>query len=146
MGNLILLVEDNEDDVFIMQKAIKRAGIANPVRVVEDGQKALDYVEGRGEFADRARYPLPSLILLDLKLPEVHGFDVLKAIRANGALPHLLVIVLTSSDQGSDIERAYRTGANSYLVKPPMPQQLDAMVRTFSEYWLQWNRQPPGKL
>ena len=139
---MILLVEDNEDDIFIMQKAIKRAGIAAPIFVVEDGRKALDYVEGRGEFADRSRYPLPQLILLDLKLPQLHGFDVLKAIRSNPALPPLLIIVLTSSDQDSDIERAYRIGANSYLVKPPTPEKLDGMVKAFHEYWFEWNARP----
>lgn len=142
MSDLILLVEDNEDDVFIMQNAIKRAGIKSPVFVAEDGRKALDYVEGQGPFADRARFPFPQLMLLDLKLPEVHGFDVLRTIRANTALPPLLIIILTSSDQDSDIERAYRSGANSYLVKPPTPDKLAAMVKVLSEYWLQWNASP----
>jgi len=139
MSKLILLVEDNEDDVFIMQNAVKRAGIPGPLFVVDDGQKALDYLEGRGQFANRRQYPVPQLILLDLKLPQLHGFDVLKAIRSNAALPPLLVVVLTSSDQDSDIERAYRVGANSYLVKPSTPEKLDGMIKAFHEYWFQWN-------
>jgi CheY-like chemotaxis protein len=144
MHKLILLVEDNEDDVFILQNAFKKAGIINPMFVAEDGRRALDYLEGRGKFADRAQFPLPALVLLDLNLPQIHGLDVLKSVRANPALPPLLVVVLTSSDQEPDIDRAYRLGASSYLTKPPTPQKLDALVRCFGEYWFQWNTRPPA--
>ena len=145
MNKLILLVEDNEDDVFIMQNAFKKARITNPLFVAEDGREALDYLEGRGKFADRAQFPLPALVLLDLQLPQIHGLDVLKSIRANTALPPLLVVVLTSSDQESDIERAYRLGANSYLTKPTTPQKLDSLASCLGEYWFDWNTRPPSK-
>ena len=145
MNKVVLLVEDNEDDVFIMQNALKKAQINNPLFVAEDGRKALDYLEGRGKFADRAQFPLPAFVLLDLKLPQIHGLDVLKSIRANPALPPLLVVVLTSSDQEPDIERAYRLGANSYLTKPPTPHKLDSLVKCLGEYWLVWNTRPPNK-
>lgn len=143
MSDLILLVEDNEDDVFIMQNAVKRARMPNRLFVAEDGRKALNYLEGQGEFADRVRFPLPQLVLLDLKLPQLHGFDVLKAVRSNAALPPLLIIVLTSSNQDSDIERAYRAGANSYLVKPPTPDKLESMLKAMNDYWFQWNAALP---
>ena len=143
MDKLILLVEDNEDDVFIMRTALKKAGLINPIFVAEDGQHALDYLEGRGKFSNRAQFPLPALVLLDLKLPQIHGLDVLKSIRTNPSLPPFLVIVFTSSDQEPDIERAYRLGANSYLTKPPTPQKLDALVKCLGEYWFQWNTVHP---
>src|SRR5256885_11012165 len=117
LNKLVLLVEDNEDDVFIMQNAFQKARIANPIFVAGDGRSALDYLEGLGKFADRAQFPLPGLVLLDLNLPQVHGLDVLKSIRANPLLRPTLVVVLTSSDQESDIDKAYRIGANSYLTK-----------------------------
>ena len=138
----MLLVEDNEDDVFIMQNAFKRAGIANPMFVAEDGRSALDYLEGLGKFADRAQFPVPGLVLLDLNLPRIHGFDVLKSIRANPPLRPTLVVVLTSSDQETDIDTAYRIGANSYLTKPGNPQRIDAMVKCLGEYWFDWNIRP----
>src|SRR6476620_1948906 len=115
----VLLVEDNEDDVFFMQRAFKIAGIANPLMVTEDGQQALDYLAGRGKFSDRARFPLPCMVLLDLQLPLVQGVDVLKWIRSQFEFQTLLVIVFTSSRVDRDIEAAYRCGANSFLVKPP---------------------------
>ena len=142
MSNTILLVEDNEDDVFIMKNALKRAGIDNPVFVAEDGRKALDYLEGAGKFADREQFPMPSLVLLDLKLPIVMGLDVLKSIRTNPAMPAMLVVVLTSSDQHSDIDRAYRIGANSYVVKPPTPEKMLSLAKCIGEYWFQWNSLP----
>lgn len=140
---LILLVEDNEDDVFILKMAFKKAGLRHPVAVAEDGQQALDYLRGAGEFADRNRFPLPALVLLDLKLPKIMGLDVLRAIRENPGLAPLIVTVLTSSDQDRDIERAYRLGANSYLVKPSAADRILQMARTLCEYWLEWNVSPP---
>jgi CheY-like chemotaxis protein len=146
MNKLVLLVEDNEDDIFIMQNAFKKAGIVNPMFVAEDGRSALDYLEGLGKFADRAQFPFPGLVLLDLNLPRVHGLDVLKFIRANPSLRPTLVVVLTSSDQEIDIEKAYSLGANSYLTKPGSPQNLEAMVRCLAEYWLEWNSRPAASL
>ena len=139
----ILLVEDNEDDVFIMRRAFTKAGIKNPLFVAEDGRVALDYMEGAGEFKDRGRFPIPALMLLDLKLPRVMGLDVLKSIRSNPAVPAILVVVLTSSDQQPDIDRAYRLGANSYVVKPPMPEKMESLARCMSDYWFGWNALPP---
>jgi CheY-like chemotaxis protein len=140
----ILLVEDNEDDIFFMQRAFKQVGITNPIRVVEDGQAALDYLEGKGQFTDRDKFPFPYLILLDLKLPKVMGLDVLKRIRTNPALPSFLVVVLTSSSEQSDVQRAYRLGANSYLIKPANAERLVNLVKCLGEYWFDWNTRPPA--
>ena len=138
----ILLVEDNEDDVFLMRRALKSAGIVNPLRIVEDGQKAIDYLQGAREFADRTAHPLPALIFLDLKLPFVRGLDVLAWLRTEDRFKSIIVVVLTSSEEPSDLSNAYKLGANSYLVKPPTPQQLEELAKAFKLYWLHFNKIP----
>ena len=136
----ILLVEDNEDDVFLMKRALKGANVVNPLLVVEDGQEAVDYLGGAGKFADRESYPLPAVVFLDLKLPLISGHDVLAWIRRQYALESLVVIVLTSSNEASDLSRSYALGANSYLVKPPTPEQLEDLAKAFKWYWLEYNQ------
>jgi len=136
----ILLVEDNEDDVFLMQRALKGARVINPLFVVEDGQEAVDYLGGAGKFGDRETYPLPAIVFLDLKLPLISGHDVLAWVRRQKELESLVVIVLTSSNEASDLSRCYALGANSYLVKPPTPEQLEDLANAFRWYWLEYNR------
>ena len=136
----ILLVEDNEDDVFLMKRALKAARVTNPLYVVEDGQEAVDYLGGAGKFADRESYPLPAVVFLDLKLPLISGHDVLAWIRRQNALESVVVIVLTSSNEASDLSRSYALGANSYLVKPPTPEQLEELAKAFKWYWLEYNQ------
>ena len=136
----ILLVEDNEDDVFLMKRALKAARVTNPLYVVEDGQEAVDYLGGAGKFANRESYPLPAVVFLDLKLPLISGHDVLAWIRRQNALESLVVIVLTSSNEASDLSRSYALGANSYLVKPPTPEQLEELAKAFKWYWLEYNQ------
>lgn len=135
----ILLVEDNEDDIFFMKRALKAAGIRNLLHTVEDGQQALDYLAGRGEFGDRVAYPVPSIIFLDLKLPMKGGLDVLAWIREQPDLENIVVVVLTSSNEPSDLKEAYRLGANSYVVKPPTAGQLIELAKAFKWYWLEFN-------
>jgi len=125
----ILVVEDTDDDVFFLKRALKSASIPNPVQVVEDGQKALDYLSGAGAYADRAMYPLPFLVLLDLKLPYVMGLDVLKWIRSQREFDPMIVAVLTSSQQDNDLTETTRLGGNFYFVKPPTPEKLSDLVR-----------------
>jgi CheY-like chemotaxis protein len=139
-NRILLLVEDNEDDVFLMQRALKGACVTNPLFVVEDGQQAVDYLGGTGKFADRDNYPLPSVVFLDLKLPFLSGHDVLAWIRRQRQLESLVVIVLTSSNEASDLSRCYSLGANSYLVKPPTPEQLEELAKAFKWYWLEYNQ------
>ena len=136
----ILLVEDNEDDVFLMRRAFREAHIANPVSVVEDGQAAIEYLSGIGKFNDRATYPVPAIAFLDVKLPYKSGIEVLAWIRQQKELDSLIVIMLTASNELFDINQSYTCGANSYLVKPPMPEQLLAMAKAFKWYWLEYNR------
>jgi CheY-like chemotaxis protein len=140
----ILLVEDNDDDVFFMQQATKRAGIENPLQHVGDGQKALDYLSGTGQYGDRDKYPLPFLIILDLKLPLVRGLEVLQWIRERPEFEMIIVVVLTSSRETRDIDAAYRLGANSYLVKPTNVQRLLEMVKGIADYWIKFNESPVG--
>ncbi|WP_375403740.1 response regulator [uncultured Sphingomonas sp.] len=136
----VLLVEDNPDDAELIRHAFMKAGVANPLIVVDDGDKAIDYLHGRSIYADRAAFPLPGLFLLDLKLPRRSGFEVLESIRANRPTRNIPVIVLTSSNQANDIERAYELGANSYLVKPIGRDALITMVRSLDAFWLKLNQ------
>ena len=131
----ILLVEDNEDDVFAMQWAMKQAKIANPLQIVVHGQEAIDYLSGSGLYANRDQYPLPFLIFLDLKMPFVNGFEVLSWIRQQPALNTIPVVVLTSSDENKDHQRAYALGARSYLVKPPDPEALRELFKSMQSLW-----------
>jgi CheY-like chemotaxis protein len=125
---LILLVEDNEDDVFFMKRALKDAKVGFPVQILEDGQQALDYLSGKGPYSDRALHPLPHLMFLDLKLPYVEGFEVLAWMRDNPSLKDMPVAILTSSAEDSDQERAKELNAKTYLVKPPTAKMiLDAL-------------------
>lgn len=130
LSRTILLVEDNDDDVFAMRRALKKGSICNPLHVVTDGQQALDYLSGHGKFADRTQYPLPFLVFLDLKLPYVHGFEVLEWMRTQRDLSSIAVVVLTSSAENRDHERAFALGARSYLIKPPTAEILNDVLRT----------------
>ncbi|HLP26590.1 MAG TPA: response regulator [Acidobacteriota bacterium] len=126
----LLLVEDNEDDVFIFQRAFRRAGLGVPLQVASDGQDAIDYLSGAGHYRDRAAHPLPAMIFLDLKLPRRSGHDVLSWIGQQTDLPALPVIILTSSAEQRDLQRARDLGALHYLVKPPSPAALAELVET----------------
>jgi CheY-like chemotaxis protein len=135
----ILLVEDDENDVFFMKRAFAAAGIGEAVRVVEDGQQAVDYLLGCGKFADHAQFPSPSLVLLDLKLPQIEGLDVLKWIREKAELRDLKVIILTSSPQTDDVRRASELGANGYVLKPTSIQQRDKLAEAIKAVAFQNN-------
>jgi CheY-like chemotaxis protein len=120
----VLVVEDNEDDVFILRRAFKEAQLNNPIHVVTDGGEAIDFLAGEGKFGDRSRYPFPVLVLLDLKLPLKSGLEVLEWIQAQVFRSDVNVIVLTSSAEERDITKAYHLGARSYLTKPPTARIL----------------------
>ena len=117
-ASVILLVEDNEDDIFFMQRALEEARFTNPLHIVMDGQQAIDYLQGFGQFADRTAHPFPDFVFLDLKLPIADGFEVLTWLRQRkkSSLP---VAVLSSSPEEVDMRRARELGANCYLIKPP---------------------------
>ena len=138
----VLLVEDTEDDVFFLKRALREANLNHPLHVVNDGKKAIDYMAGAGEYADREKYPLPFLVLLDLKLPYVMGLDVLKWIRNRPEFESILVVVLTSSQEDKDIRETYRLRGNSYLIKPPNRAKLLELVKSLGDYWFQHNQTP----
>ena len=140
MKPTILLVEDDKNDVFLMERAFGKASVPTEVRVACDGREALRYLRGEGEYADRERHPLPCLTLLDLNLPYMHGLEMLKQIHEDPHLRKLIVVVLTSSVADSDIERAYELGANSYLIKPNNLEEVQELVELIGQYWLNKNR------
>ncbi|HEX4342280.1 MAG TPA: response regulator [Verrucomicrobiae bacterium] len=121
---MILLVEDSEDDVFLLERAMKKAQIHLPMHHAQHGQEALDYLQGKGKYSDRETYPIPSLILLDLKMPYVHGFEVLKWIRQQPSLMNVRVVMLTASLEDKDRTRAEQLGAQGFFIKPPTPEIL----------------------
>lgn len=137
---VILLVEDRADDVALARHAFRHLKLTNPLYVVSDGEEAFHYVTGQGKYADRAAYPLPDLMLLDLKLPGLDGFDLLARIRARSELNPMRIIVLTSSEDIYDVNRAYSLGANSFLVKPHDFNDFTTLIRTLSAFWLHTNR------
>ena len=140
---LILHVEDEEDDVLFIQQAFKKAGITNPLKAVEDGQSAIDYLAGTGKYAERQQYPLPAMVLLDLNLPGQSGFDVLKWIRNHPELKRTIVVVICSSSQNlPDINAAYDLGANGYVVKPATFPGLVELAKAIRDYWLIFNQRP----
>lgn len=139
---LILLAEDNSTDALMVRRAFTKASLRGTLEVADDGDKAVAYLSGQGPFADRARYPLPVLLLLDLKLPRRSGLEVLAWLRQQPGLRRLPVVVLTSSEESADINRAYDLGANSYLVKPVGFDALLEMVKGLGLYWLVMNEGP----
>jgi DNA-binding response OmpR family regulator len=125
----LLLIEDNEDDVFFMERALDKAEIRLPLQVATDGQEAMDYLSGRGKFSDRRVFPVPSLIFLDLKLPFVSGFEFLRWLREHSEHKELPVVILTSSSEERDRETATTLAVKDYLVKPPTPEMLLAALQ-----------------
>ncbi|MEY2465554.1 MAG: hypothetical protein QOD03_75 [Verrucomicrobiota bacterium] len=139
----ILHVEDDPNDTLLFQHACKKLGSAFDLQSVNDGDQAIAYLRGDNSFSDRKKHPLPQLVLLDLKMPRLSGFDVLDWARKEKQFHNLPIIVLTSSNHEADIKRAYNLGANSYLVKPVGFDALVAVVRTIQEYWIQFMEQSP---
>jgi CheY-like chemotaxis protein len=141
-GTAILLVEDDANDVLLIRRAFAKADIQNLVHTVEDGDAAVAYLAGEGTYADRDDHPLPAVVLLDLKLPRRSGLEVLEWVRTVPGLRRLPIVVLTSSRESTDVNRAYDLGANSYLVKPVGFDALSDLVRILRGYWLEWNEKP----
>lgn len=140
----ILHVEDDANDALLFRHAWQKAGSAFDLQAVEDGDEAIAYLKGDEKFGDRVRYPMPQLVLLDLKMPRVNGFDVLAWARKDPSFSKLPIVVLTSSNHDLDIKRAYDLGANSYLVKPVGFEPLVDMVKTIHGYWLHFNEPGAG--
>jgi CheY-like chemotaxis protein len=135
----ILLAEDLEDDIVLIRRALEKGGIQNPVQVVRDGEEAINYLSGMNPYSDRAKYPLPALLLLDLKMPKADGFEVLHWIQTQPYLKPLRTVVLTSSEDIRDVNRAYHLGASSFLVKPLDFENAVELAKTVTHYWLKSN-------
>jgi len=140
--DVILLAEDNKDHVLLIQRAFRQSGLVNPIHCVNDGEQAIAYLKGEGAYANRAEYPLPCLLLLDLKMPNKSGFEVLEWVRSQPALSRLRVVVLTTSGDMRDINRAYQLVANSFLTKPVDFRDFVQLATALKGYWL-WLSQAP---
>jgi CheY-like chemotaxis protein len=138
----ILLVEDESSDAELVIRAFKKAGVLNPIRHLDNGDAALFYLQGADPYIDREQDPLPALILLDLKLPGMSGLELLRWLRQQKNLRRIPVLVLTSETDPSYMEAAYDAGANSYLLKSPVPEEIDRVVTLITNYWLDLNESP----
>ena len=137
--SVILLAEDREDDILLIRRSFTKAFITNPLLVVRDGEEVVSYLEGEGKYSNRDEFPLPDLLLLDLKMPVKDGFEVIKWLRKHPTLKTLPVVVLTSSQDIRDVNTAYQLGANSFLVKPMDFENFVEMSRFISGFWLRFN-------
>jgi DNA-binding response OmpR family regulator len=138
----ILVAEDDDNDVFFLERAFKQAQLTQPRRRVKDGEEAIAYLRGDGPFSDRQLYPLPCLMLLDLKMPRKNGFEVLAWTRQQPTIKRLPIIILTSSRESPDINRAYDVGANTYLVKPVNFEELLETIKALNVFWLSLAKTP----
>ena len=142
---IILLVEDNPSDIGLTKRALAKQRITNELVVAENGQEALDYLFGAGAYAGRDVTDLPTVVLLDLKLPKFNGLEVLRRIRDNPRTKRLPVVILTTSKDEQDIMNSYDLGANSYIRKPVDFHQFAEALRQLGLYWLVLNEPPPPK-
>lgn len=138
----ILYVDDDDNDFVLLKHAIRSAQLNFNVQAVHDPEHAAAYLDGEGPYADRKCFPFPSLVLLDLKMPRMNGLEVLALIRRHPLFKRMVVIVLTASNQVSEINQAYELGANSYLVKPVELSLLVEMMRGIGQYWMTLNEHP----
>ncbi len=138
-GKFILIVEDNPDDEEMTLKSLQRAGLANDVQVVRDGVEALDFLFGTGAFAGRDTGRMPTVVLLDLKLPKLNGIDVLKRMRQQDTTRNIPVVILTSSSEDEDMVKSYDSGANSYVRKPVIFADFANVVSQLGLYWMLLN-------
>ena len=141
-GMRILAAEDDPTEAFLLKRAFLRAGIGVPLDFVSDGQQAIDYLAGQHSFANRDAHPMPTVLLLDLKMPRVDGFQVIEWLRQQPVLRRLPIVVLTNSDLPQDVNRAFDLGANSYHRKPHNMPALEELVQILKKYWFETNRPP----
>ena len=144
-SSLVLLADDNENDVLMFRRAARRANFNPPLHVVSNGEETIAYLKGNGKYDDRAKYPLPGMVLLDLKMPRTNGFEVLQWVREQPAFDTMQVVVLTTSDEIRDINRAYELGANSFLTKPLHMDEFKEMMSAFHKYWIMHAQSAPKR-
>jgi len=140
-SNYILYVDDNEDDTFMAQRALKKSKLSNQFKYLTDGQECIDFLLCEGEFSGQP-HDLPLVLLLDINMPRVGGFEVLTRLRAEVRTKLLPIVMLTTSDTNSDIERAYSLGANSYITKPVDTEQFFNAIQELEIYWTLHNKPP----
>jgi CheY-like chemotaxis protein len=136
------VVEDDPAHIEIIRRNFEASRLANRLISVEDGQAALDYLHRKGQYDDEAKFPMPNLILLDLRLPKIDGLEVLKTIKSDQKLSIIPVVILTTSSAEADMVKAYELKVNSYLVKPVDFIQFSRLMETFGYYWVAWNQYP----
>ena len=139
----ILLVEDNKMDIALTLDAFKEARFGNQIHVAHNGQEALDYLLGKNEYSNREKFPLPNLVLLDLKMPGIDGHEVLRRVKLTPGIKRIPIIILTSSKEEGDMAMSYDNGANSYLVKPISFDGFLEVVKKVTDYWILLNLEPP---
>lgn len=139
---MILLAEDREDDIVLIRRALQKTSVEHALFVVKNGEDAVSYLQGVGKFSNRAEYPLPSLLLLDLKMPGMDGFDTLRWIKGQPGFGSLRIVVLTSSDAIYDVNLAYQLGANSFMVKPFDFENTLELAKIITRYWLDKSKEP----
>ena len=135
-GNFtVLLVENDLNDIFLVKRAFKMASLQTPLQIVTDGQEAMHYLRGEGKYSDRQAHPLPKLIVMDIKMPGLTGFEVLEWIKHDALLRRIPVIIVSSSESPEDINRAYELGANAYMIKPVDYRQVEHLFESITHYW-----------
>ena len=131
----ILVAEDNEDDAFILESSLKRAGLPRPTYVCQTGEQVLEYIQGHGMFSDRAKYPFPRMLILDIKMPILSGLEVLCWVRAHPHCAVIPTIILTSSAHPNDVSEAFRNGVNAYFTKPATPDEMQDLIVLIHQFW-----------
>ena len=132
----VLLVEDDLNDIFLVKRAFRTAHIPNPLQIVTDGEEAMSYLRGEGKYSSREAYPLPKLMVMDIKMPRRRGFEVLEWIKSSsGPLRRIPVIIVSSSNDPADINRAYELGANAYMIKPMNYRAVEHLFESITQYW-----------
>lgn len=141
----ILIIEDSEEDVALILRALRKNNLANDVKVIDDGQEALDFLLEKGAYANAPKHEQPRVILLDLKLPKVSGVEILREVKSNESTRNIPIVVLTSSKELPDLEECYKLGVNSYIVKPVEFETFLKVVTELGFYWLLLNNTPAAK-
>lgn len=134
-GLRVLMVDDSENDRFFVQHALDASGVGTSFYGVRDGQEAIEYLKAKGEFADRSKFPFPNILLLDIKMPGVNGFDVLTWLRDHPECKVIPTIMFSSSAMESDVHHAYVLGANAFLVKPTSAAELTRLIQLTYKFW-----------
>jgi two-component system, response regulator len=134
---VILLADDDEDDCFLVKEAFEESRISNDLHIVNDGEELMEYLQHRGDFIDKGKFPKPDLILLDLNMPRKNGKEALKEIKEDNELRKIPVVVLTTSEAEEDIVKTYDLGVNSFITKPVTFEELVDVIRTIGKYWFQ---------